>query len=62
MMDALGICFIGIIAYLAVFVFTKKIIDKSEGIYALLPLITFLVFVFLSAVYYFMNGKKAKAE
>ena len=36
--DALGICFIGIIAYLAVLVFTKNILQQSEGFFGMTAL------------------------
>lgn len=56
--DSLGICFIGIIAYLAVFVLLKNLLKLTGGIYTVLPLSAFLVFAAIGAAYYFINIKK----
>lgn len=58
--DSLGICFIGIIAYLAVLVLVKNILQQSGGVFDFLPLITFIVFAFIGVFYYMMNIKNAK--
>ena len=58
--DSLGICFIGIIAYLAVLVLVKNLLKLTGGLYTFLPLIAFLIFAAIGVMYYFVNIKKVR--
>ena len=58
--DSLGICFIGIIAYLAVLVLLKNLLKLTGGVYSVMPLAAFLVFAAVGVIYYYINIKKIK--
>ena len=58
--DSLGICFIGIIAYLAVLVLVKNLLKLTGSALTVYPLAAFLIFAVTGAIYYFVNMKKVK--
>ncbi len=60
--DSLGICFIGIIAYLAVLVLVKNLLKLTGGVYTILPLTAFLAFAAIGVIYYCINIKKVKIK
>ena len=58
--DALGLCFIGVVAYLAVLVIIKNIMQVTEGILLYAPHMVFGLFVVMAIVYLTVNYKRIK--
>ena len=50
--DALGIGFIGIIAYLAVLVLVKNLLNMTGAAVTVLPVLAFLIFAAIGCIYY----------
>lgn len=60
--DALGIVFMGIIAYLAVLVAVKNLLKVTEGFLLYTPWVVLILFVIGALVYLLVNQKKLKAS
>lgn len=60
--DALGIVFMGIIAYLAVLVAVKNLLKVTEGILLYTPWFVLVLFILGALIYLLANQKKLKAS